>query len=65
MDKGLVSFSKNGYLAVSLRGQVFLFKTDQGEPIWSSPTGMVLNGLAISEDAKYIAAGGRDTNVYL
>ncbi len=65
MDKGLVSFSKNGYLSVSLRGQVFLFKTDQGEPIWSSPTGMVLNGLAISEDAKYIAAGGRDTNVYL
>jgi len=65
MDKGVVSFSKNGYLAASLKGVVFLFKIERGEPIWSSPTGMVLNGLAISEDAEYIAAGGRDTNVYL
>ena len=65
MDRGQVSFSRNGYLAASLKGVVFLFKIEEGKPIWSSPTGMVLNDLAISEDAKYIAAGGRDTNVYL
>lgn len=64
-DKGLVAFSQNGYLAASSKGVVYLFKTDRNQPIWSYPTGMVLNGLAISEDGKYIAAAGRDTNVYL
>lgn len=64
MDKGLVSFSDNGYLAVSLKGVVFLFDINRDKPIWSFPTGAVLNGLAISGDAKYIAAGGRDTYVY-
>ena len=65
MDKGLIAFSRNGYLAASLKGVVYLFKTDSNQPIWSYPTGMVLNGLVISEDGKYIAAAGRDTNVYL
>lgn len=65
MDRGLVSFSGNDYLAASLKGVVFLFKVEENVPIWSSPTGMVLNGLAISEDAEFIAAAGRDTNVYL
>jgi len=65
MDKGLVAFSKNGYLAASSKGVVYLFRTDSNQPIWSYPTGMVLNGLVISEDGKYIAAAGRDTNVYL
>jgi len=65
MDKGLVVFSRNGYLAASLKGVVYLFRVDSNQPIWSYPTGMVLNGLVISEDGKYIAAAGRDTNVYL
>lgn len=65
MDKGLVAFSRNGYLAASLKGVVYLFKSDSNKPAWSYPTGMVLNGLVISEDGKYIAAAGRDTNVYL
>ena len=64
-DKGLVAFARNGYLAASLKGVVYLFKTNSNKPIWSHPTGMVLNGLVISEDGKYIAAAGRDTNVYL
>ncbi len=65
MDKDLTVFSKNGYLAVSSKGVVYLFKSDSNKPIWSYPTGMVLNGLVISQDGKYIAAAGRDTNVYL
>lgn len=65
MDKGLTAFSKNGYLAASSKGVVYLFKSDSNKPIWSYPTGMVLNGLVISEDGKYLAAAGRDTNVYL
>jgi len=60
-----VAFARNGYLADSLKGVVYLFKTNSNKPIWSHPTGMVLNGLVISEDGKYIAAAGRDTNVYL
>jgi len=65
MDKGLISFSGNDHLAVSLKGVVFLFDTKSENPIWSYPTGAVLNGLAISDDGKFIAAGGRDTYVYL
>ena len=65
MDKGLVAFSANGELAASLKGVVFLFKPDSNRPIWSAPTGAVLNGLAISADGEYLAAGGRDTYVYL
>jgi|GEM_PF-3324496 len=64
MDRGNVVFSGNGYLAASLKGVVFLFKKDSNNPLWSYPTGMVLNSLAISDDGNYIAAGGRDTNVY-
>ena len=64
MDKGLIAFSNNGFLAASLQGTVYLFDIKNNQPIWSSPTGMVLNGLAISDDAEYIAAAGRDTNVY-
>lgn len=65
MDKGLIAFSGNDYLAVSLKGVVFLFDTKSENPIWSYPTGVVLNGLAISDDGKFIVAGGRDTYVYL
>lgn len=65
MDKGIVAFSHNGYLAASLKGVMFLFKVDNNNPIWSSPTGAVLNGMAISKDGQYIVAGGRDTYVYL
>jgi len=64
-DKGLVAFADNGYLAASLKGVVYLFNSGSSTPNWSYPTGMVLNGLVISEDGKYIAAAGRDTNVYL
>jgi len=65
MDKGMTAFSNNGYLAASLKGVVFLFKIESGELIWSFPTNAVLNGLAISENSELIAAGGRDTYVYL
>jgi WD40 repeat protein len=64
MDRGNVDFSDNGYLAASLKGVVFLFKIDSNKPLWSYPTGMVLNKLVMSHDGNYIAAGGRDTNVY-
>ena len=64
MDKGLVAFANNGHLATSLKGVVFLFKTDSNQPIWSSSTNAVLNGLAISDNGEFIVAGGRDTYVY-
>lgn len=63
--KGLVAFSGNDYIAASLEGQVFLFKTDSNKPIWKYDIGMTLEGLVISADGKYIAAGGHDTKVYL
>lgn len=65
MDKGLVAFANSGYLTASLKGVVFLFRPDNNQPLWSSPTDAVLNGLAISENGEYLAAGGRDTYVYL
>jgi len=64
MDKGIVVFSKNGDLAASLKGTVYLFKINSNKPVWNYSTPMVLNGLVISEDGRYLAAAGRDTNVY-
>jgi len=64
-DKGLIAFSDNGYIVASLGKQVFLFQTDSNEPIWQYDIGMAFNGLVISDDGKYIAAGGHDTKVYL
>jgi len=65
LDRGLVALSQNGYIAASLKGIVYFFKINDDEPIWSHDIGMTLNGLEISGDGKYIAAGGRDTYVYL
>jgi len=63
-DRGLVAFSNNGYLVAGLKGVVYLFKTDSNMPVWQHNIGMTLNGVVISQDAKYIAAGGMDTKVY-
>lgn len=64
-DKGLVAFADNGYLVTALEKEVFLFKTASNQPIWQYDVGMGLEGLNISDDGKYISAGGHNTKVYL
>lgn len=64
-DKGIVAFSDNGYLAAALEKQVYLFKTEGNQPLWQHDVGMGLEGLNISDNGKYISAGGHNTKVYL
>ncbi|MFH1537116.1 MAG: WD40 repeat domain-containing protein [Patescibacteria group bacterium] len=67
-DRGLVAMSNNDYLAASAKGWVYLFnlnKKKPRKPVWKRSNGKALYALAISEDGRYIAAGGLAGRVYL